>query len=592
LAVVGVGARVFVWGVWALTLGALLAFVAENSNNVPWSDDLVFLDGMLSPRLSLDWLLEPYNGHFVPIPRLMVYALGKLTNYDFRAGMYISILVLGAITAALIWTAQSIRGGARYTDAIFPLAILSFGHMENFLQNWGAVVYTLVVTLAGLVLIIVARCHGRPTLRQAVFCGVCAILLPLNGSLGAAFVAPVFLWLGAVALSWWRSGLPDGRRNGLVIGSLLLLALLTFPLTYYSLKQDPSLPARPSVPDIMLGVFQMFSLMFGSGVVTTANTWALEVGVLADILLVLGLACLAWQYLRQPGQRFRTAGLVIVLGGVGTIALATAIGRASNTLSVRYAIFMVLVPCTLYLAGVIHDRSAIGKLWQASCFVLFCLLLSDSTLEGLRWAKWVHEGLNTVENDVRKGVPAEILVRRHLVHWLTMVEIPAEEFDEDVARHVATLRQLRENRSGIFVDLKDMPQNYQEFPVPVEPARLTEMIYQDGIAYGRGENSSLTYTLGHLRKVYAIRLKGTVYHLNPTAEKFTVSWAKKKGEEPADGETVNIRGNVFWHDQPSKEEFAADIWVNDTIDSFRVQPDDKPSMIQISNIELLVPHGS
>ena len=586
--VVGVGAGLFVWGVWALTLGSLLAYVAQNSNNVPWSDDFVFLEGMMSPWPSRAWLLAPHNHHFVAFPRFVVYVLGKLTNYDFRAGMYVSLLALGGVAAGLIWAARSVRGCTRYTDAIFPLAILSFGHMENFLQNWGAVVYTIAVTLAGLVLILVARCHGRPTLWQALGCGACVILLPLSGGQGLAFAVPPLLWLGVVATSWWRSGLPGGRRNAMVIGSLVLLSVLACALALYCLKQASDLPARPSLRHVLRGVFEQLSLMFGSAVI---SMWHFEVGVLASLLLTLGLAFLVWKYVRQPGDRFRSAGFAAVLGGLVAIALATAVGR-SQCLQQRYAIFMVLIPCTLYLVGVVQDRSAVARLCQAGLFVAVCLLLTDSSKEGLSWGKWTHEELSSVEHDVRRGVPGEILVPRYLVQRLGMINVPAAQVGGVAEKYVNVLRQLRDKRSGIFVDLQDMPTNYQEVTISSEPATFNEVVYHGGMAYGVGADSYLSYALDRPRMVYAVRLKGVVQHLHTELEKFMVGWGEGTGGAPEGQETLYVRGKLIWLEQPREEDFVVDAWVNDTIDSFRVRPDEKPWKVRISEIVLLVPSGS
>lgn len=80
------GAAVFVWGIWALMRLGALVFISKYAGHVPFWDDWNLVPARTgNQRLTAAWLWEPINEHRIPLPKLLLIALYKLTYYDFRA---------------------------------------------------------------------------------------------------------------------------------------------------------------------------------------------------------------------------------------------------------------------------------------------------------------------------------------------------------------------------------------------------------------------------------------------------------------------------------------------------------------------------
>ena len=84
--------------VWLVMLNGHAALTARYGRNVPiWDDwDLVPTATGHQP-VTAQWLWSQHNEHRVPIPRLLLLAMLRLSGIDFRAGMYFNV----AGTAAL-----------------------------------------------------------------------------------------------------------------------------------------------------------------------------------------------------------------------------------------------------------------------------------------------------------------------------------------------------------------------------------------------------------------------------------------------------------------------------------------------------------
>ena len=117
------GARFFVWSVWLLMMLVVLFCLVKYSLNIPYYEDWYFVPAMTGNEANLlDWLWSQNNEHRVPLPRLILLALLKATAGDFRTGMLLNVILTGALAAAMILVARSIRGSrTRYSDALFPI---------------------------------------------------------------------------------------------------------------------------------------------------------------------------------------------------------------------------------------------------------------------------------------------------------------------------------------------------------------------------------------------------------------------------------------------------------------------------------------
>jgi hypothetical protein len=131
----GWGPALFVGAAWAGMLGAALWFVWDYGTNVPfWPDEWGYASILSGEQpVSLAWLWQQHLEHRLPFPKLVWLGLLRVTGYDFRAGMYCNVLLLGALALVLILAARKLRGRTSYADAFFPLILLHWGHWENLL---------------------------------------------------------------------------------------------------------------------------------------------------------------------------------------------------------------------------------------------------------------------------------------------------------------------------------------------------------------------------------------------------------------------------------------------------------------------------
>ena len=195
--------KLFVWSVRAIMTAATLAYVVHFGRDVPYWDewDMVAVITKAQP-VTLEWLWSSHNGHRIPLPRLLLLSLYKLSGTDFRAGMYFNVILSSAAAAALIWGSGRMRGAKNsVVDAIFPVLLLHWGHYENLLWSW-QVTQILPVAIACVVLAVIAAYGLTPVPSAAAFAAVLITMLPMSGMTGLAYVPALVSWL--VAVGWIR----------------------------------------------------------------------------------------------------------------------------------------------------------------------------------------------------------------------------------------------------------------------------------------------------------------------------------------------------------------------------------------------------
>jgi hypothetical protein len=283
------GARVFVWSVWLIMMLFALACIAKYGRNIPLAEDWQLVAPLTGHEPNLvSWLWSQNNEHRVPLPRLILLVLLKVTNGDFRVGMFFNVITLGVLASLMILVARHLRGDrADYADAFFPIALLHMGNWENLVWSWqvGFVLPTSII--CGVLLVMIAH----PTLTTpgaAVFTGVSLVLLPLCGGNGLLFVPFLGLWLSYCGvLQWYAVKTNGGQRwtSGFLLGSAAI-ALCIIGL-YFVGYQRPSWNApSPGVGATLQTAAKFLALGFGP---VAAKSWKLSIFV-AFALLVPSIA--------------------------------------------------------------------------------------------------------------------------------------------------------------------------------------------------------------------------------------------------------------------------------------------------------------
>jgi len=68
------------------------------------------------PDLS-GWLWAQNNEHRIPLPKLILLGLFKMTKGDFRAGMFFNAIALGVLAIFMVLAARHLRGKTKFSDA-------------------------------------------------------------------------------------------------------------------------------------------------------------------------------------------------------------------------------------------------------------------------------------------------------------------------------------------------------------------------------------------------------------------------------------------------------------------------------------------
>src|SRR5262249_20409083 len=127
------GAPIFVWGIWALMVSAALTYIAWYGSDVPYWDEWILVPALTGRQpLTLEFLWAQHNEHRIPLPKLLLVTFARLSHHNFRTGMVANVIILGLTAAAMIRAARKLRGRTSFSDAFFPMAMLHWGHYDNF----------------------------------------------------------------------------------------------------------------------------------------------------------------------------------------------------------------------------------------------------------------------------------------------------------------------------------------------------------------------------------------------------------------------------------------------------------------------------
>jgi hypothetical protein len=388
------------------------------------------------------------------------------------------------------------------------------------------------------------------------------------------------LWLGYAGVCAWRSADARGKWKGLGMLAAAAAAVFLVGLHFFFLLQMETPPGTPLGSNPLPGL--RVSLEFLS---VAAGSWAamkwwpyLAIGLLA--LFVTSLAALLWVWWERPAERFRAIGLFLFLVAVSALALGLGHSRAyigaGAGFAPRYVTLALPALCAVYLCWVLW-RGPGSQLVQGSLAVLMCVSIWPNTSNVLAIAKDWHGRASTFEEDLKAGLPSSVLAFRHL-----------DRFNGDPnygGRFVRYLNDLHRAGIGLFRQMVEDPP-WQEIPLPLTPMELHEITREDGVGRCTGEDPWLVFALEKPQQVTALRIDITYLHCEaPEGKTFRTWWKKDQENEYTDSERhYNTSFGV-----PDPSVIGITIWVNDTIDRIRIQPDTNQSVFQLTGVTLLLP---
>ncbi len=567
------GAPIFVWLTWAVMLIAAVAFIIRFGMNIPFWDDFELIPPLVdSKQVTLSWLWSSHNGHRILLPRLILLAAYHLTNNDFRVGMFFTIAVLAGAAASLIVAARSFRGGTSYTDAFFPLILLSPGQHANFLWSYmvsfalGSAL-TLGLMLTQLRTASVPQAEHR--LKSTVLFGVLLLSLALCGANGIAFVPALSAWSLYIAAQDFRSSRPGSRRLALVRVLLTAPALIALFL-YFGGGQGASDASRGGPEEIARTSLQFLSLGAGSAV---AQIWPYS-GVFTLGLFMMTLLLLVVSWIRSPSQRPQILAILATLAGMVSLTLGMGWGRSGEGeragLQDRYVTIAIPTLIAIYFAWNLLGSPRSQRLVSVLLFTFACLFLWPNTQLGLEHGQRNLEASLAFDRDISNSVPIYQLAKRYspFLH-------PSQD---SLAEGLLTLKKAG---IGRFQYLRADP-TFHEIPLDPKPAILRQATWSDGTAHIQGVDPYLVYELPKARYISGIRLRYA--HSNPrnSDAHFRLSWRHDQQRETPPSQTASN-----WA-LPTGEEGVTTVWITDTIKQILIQPDNQPCDFRIKEIVLLV----
>jgi hypothetical protein len=392
---------------------AVLAFVRCQGRNIPFWDEWQIVPLLTGDQpLTLEYLWRQYNEHRLPLPRLVLWGLGRLTGGDSRAGMYFNALALILLAWAFIRTSRRVRGRLGYADAFFPLALLHLGHWENLLWNF-QVQFTLSTLLAGGLLTFVVRGREGLTRSHALTAGLSLVALPLCGANGLPWVVPLAGWMVFLALGRGPSGDRPGRCTVGILLTAGVAALVLLGGYFIGFRRGESHPAGAELHAAWTLSLHCLTISCGPG----AGAWAPYLGAALGCLALAVGARLAITWRTLPAGRVRTAGLLLFGIALAGLVAALGWGRAGAVapfaVCPRYATLTVLVPCWAFLAWGVAGPPAWRPAVQVSLYSLLCALLVGNNQHGLAWGSGRRHQFESVQSDLHARLPAAVIAQRH-----------------------------------------------------------------------------------------------------------------------------------------------------------------------------------
>lgn len=495
---------VMVWPMWGVLLLADLALVWHFGSNVPRQDEwslVPYLTGEVP--VTPAWLWSQVNEYRLPLPRLVLLALYRVTGADFRAPLVFNVLALGGLAALLIVTAARLRGSADWGDTFFPLLILHPGHYYNLLTGW-QVQFVLPAALVGI--FACATCAATVTWPGLLAAGLCAGLLPFCGANGVVLVPFLALWLAVVGVRRWRRGAPSQAAWAWVVGCFTFLVAVAYFVDLRPVRQEERTRGFSAFGRTTA---EVLSLGFGPPPLALWQPWAVAVAC----FFVLAAALLVRSWMRWPCERLRSGGLLAALAGVAAVVAAVGAGRGGRNpllgLSHHYVILVVPGLVLVYLALLVAAPAWLGRFVGRGLALASGGMLVLNIPTGLAGARAIREQAGLFERDIRAGLPPLVLSERYaLSPTPTGVSLNKPE---RLRSHLAALQRAG---IGLFDAMRPDPE-YRE--IPLTP----------------GEQGFVTWKAPKARHVYAVRLRVMCHEPQAGYDRFRVSWGATPGGRPA-----------------------------------------------------------
>ena len=384
-------------------------FVSRYASAIPFYDDLeLVLPIAPGGEVTWDTYWHAHNEHRMVVSRFIHLASLGCTR-DFRAAMYVHVLLLALLSVVLVLAARALRGRSSPAEAFFPLALLHWGNPQNLLLGTQTTVVVPVLLVTAFVLLELCRSPHGP--GRAALMSACLVLLPLNGGFGLMQVPPLACFAAARGWSLLRRPAARERAAGAVLlAGVLALALLIY--AYFVGLRFPALTERSlDVPRVLWTSIQFLSLCLGP----IGRESPVLVPILALIFPALALGSLAHAWRSRPDQRWQVAVLLAGMAAAAALAVGIGFGRSALMagLQRRYVIAPMAWYACAYLALARFGPRRLGALAQAAVAVTLAALVPHHVEHGQAYGNVRQRVARKLQADVDAGRSVEDLARDH-----------------------------------------------------------------------------------------------------------------------------------------------------------------------------------
>ena len=408
--------RLAVWAATILMAFWALAFTGKYASQVPYGDDWNHIEVLAGAKpASVEWIWELDYGYRHVLSRVSFVVLGWLSGGDQRAPRFASAVLLVVSAIVIVTAARRARGYARYTDIVFPLALLHWGHTRPLLQN-----HYLYSAFFALLLLVILRAvsilPAVPRSRTVGTVGLCLIALPLTGAIGVAAAPPLIAWLAWMGIADLRRGKEKTGRAG--AAAVVFAAVATGVLSLYLVgyRTPPDSPPSPGPLATLTCAVQFLSMGFGPG---ARSIWPFA-GATALLLGLTSTALLARRWFTHPEERPRTAGFLLLLCSMALLAIAVGFGRAGYNpdrdpagLRDQYATAAVPFLLVLYMAWDASPGGRGERIVRALLAAVVLVLLPFNSRHGVGVANSLKEIEAGLVRDIDAGLSSREIAGRH-----------------------------------------------------------------------------------------------------------------------------------------------------------------------------------
>lgn len=417
-----------------------MLFVLMYGRNLPFADDWVLVPVVAkSQPFTLGWLWEQQNEHRLPIGRALFLVLGRATGLDVRAGMMVNVFMLTFAAWLCVSSVARARGGFAWSDALYPLILLNWGHWFNLLMCIQIYVVIAVVASVGCFCWVLRQ--GWRTWSGVAAFGICELLLPLSGGTGLPVATgfAVFAVIVTVVLSR-GAGRADRARAAALVG--IAMGATALISSYFAGWIRPTFHPQPTWDvSTWRSVMQFLANALGPDGVLV---WGVSAGMVAA-LVVCSLVLLARGREMDSNEKLRRLGLATGIASMAGLAVAVGYSRAgvseNSVLEPRYV--TQAVPLLVVLAMVMQLYAKARWLKRVLASGLIALMAANMALGQFAGAKRARD-LDAVLRAVQSGRSIKWIAFRHYPKFYPFSEQVAAEY----------LWLLCESKLGPYADPK------------------------------------------------------------------------------------------------------------------------------------------